>query len=121
MTLVRAVKDETVSMNKGYYLKNLIIGLVIFSICVYILRSDDNAIVYIVVSGINAFLFPFAKKLVENTAFRYSSKKFWGSGPLSTAAANGGYALLYGFYFMFSIPLGLIFIISFYIKKNAAM
>lgn len=121
MTLTHAAKDEVVTMDRGYYFKNLIIGLVIFSICVYISKSDDNAIIYFVASGINALLFPFAKKLIESTTYRYSSKKFWNSAPLSTAAANGGYALLYGFYFVFSIPLSVIFLISLYIKKNAAM
>lgn len=118
MTLPRAVKNEVITMDKSYYFKNLMIGLFLFSICVYVSRSDDNALIYSGVSGVNALLFPFAKRLIENVVFRYSSKSFWESGPLSSAASNGGYTLLYVFYFMFAMPLALIFLIGMYIKST---
>ena len=108
-------------MEKMYYFKGLIIGLVIFSICVFVFKESDNAVIYLVVFGVNALLFPFAKRLIEDIAYRYSSKKFWGAGPISTAAANGGYALVYGFYFVFAMPLSLLYLIRLYLKKNAAL
>ncbi|WP_040265332.1 colicin E1 family microcin immunity protein [Pseudomonas rhodesiae] len=108
-------------MEKSYYLKNLIIGLGLFSICAFASKSDANAVIFFLICGINAFLFPFAKRLVEDLVFRYTSKDFWRSGPLRTGAANGGYALLYGFYFALAVPLSLLFLIVFYIKKKSAI
>lgn len=112
---------RVLGMEKSYYLKNLIIGLVIFTICAFVFKSDADAAVFFLIYGINAFLFPFAKRLVEDLVFRYTSKYFWRSGPLRTGAANGGYALLYGFYFALAFPLGLLFFIRFCIKKKSAM
>ncbi|MEX2904811.1 colicin E1 family microcin immunity protein [Pseudomonas rhodesiae] len=108
-------------MEKNYYLKNLIIGLVLFSIGTFEFKSDANAVMFFLIYGINAFLFPFAKRLVEDLVFRYTSKYFWRSGPLRTGAANGGYALLYGFYFALAVPLGLLFLIMLCIKKKSAV
>lgn len=104
-------------MEKSYFLKNLAIGVVVFFICAFVFRLNDDAVVFFVMSGINAFLFPFSKRLVENFVFRYTQKEFWEAGPSRTAAANGGYALLYLLYFAFAIPLGVLFLMSFYMKK----
>lgn len=108
-------------MEKSYYLKNLIIGLVMFSICAFVLKADDDAVISFLVIGVNAFLFPFAKRAIEDIVFRYTRKDFWGSGPLRTGAANGGYALLYGVYFALAIPLSVLFFIKVYINKKAAI
>jgi hypothetical protein len=108
-------------MEKSYYLKNLIIGLVLFSIFAYVIKSDDNAVVYFLLFGVNAFLFPFAKRAIEDIVFRYTGKDFWRKGPIRTGAANGGYALLYGFYFVLAIPLGMLFLILICFKKKAAI
>ena len=108
-------------MEKSYYFKSLIIGFALFLICAFVFRDNDNVIVFFVVSGLNAFLFPFSKRAVENIVFRYTQKKFWESGPSRTAAANGGYALLYLFYFALAIPFGMLFLISLYIKNRAAV
>ncbi|WP_338573785.1 colicin E1 family microcin immunity protein [Pseudomonas canadensis] len=108
-------------MEKSYYLKNLVIGLVMFAICFFVFKSDDDAVLSFLVTGVNAFLFPFAKRLVEDVVFRYTRKDFWSSGPLMTGAANGGYALLYGVYFALAIPLSVVFFIRMYIAKKAAI
>ncbi|WP_395600169.1 MULTISPECIES: Cki family colicin immunity protein [Pseudomonas] len=108
-------------MENKYYFKNLIFGLFMFFICAFYSRSDDNAAVVFIVAGVNALLFPFAKRAVENIVFRYIRKGFLSSGPVLTGAANGGYALVYGFYFAFAIPIGLLFLINLYVKKKAAM
>lgn len=105
-------------MENKYYFKDLIFGLVMFFICAFISRADDNAAVVFIVAGANALLFPFAKRAVENIVFRYIRKDFWSSGPVLTGAANGGYALVYGFYFAFAIPVGLLFLIMLYVKKS---
>ncbi|WP_017734868.1 colicin E1 family microcin immunity protein [Pseudomonas sp. CBZ-4] len=104
-------------MEKSYFFKNLVIGVVLFFICVFVFRSSDDAVVFFVVSGVNAFLFPFSKRLVEDAVFRYTKKGVWETGPSRTAAANGGHALLYSFYFAFAIPLGVLFLMLFYMKK----
>lgn len=108
-------------MENKYYFKNLIFGLFMFFICAFISRADDNAVVVFIVAGANALFFPFARRAVENIVFRYIRKDFWSSGPVLTGAANGGYTLVYGFYFAFAIPIGLLFLISLYVKKKAAM
>lgn len=106
-------------MEKSCFFKNLVIGLVMFFICAFVSRADDNAVVVFIVAGANALLFPFAKRAVENIVFRYIRKNFWSLGPVLTGAANGGYTLVYGFYFVFAIPIGLLFLISLYIKKRS--
>ncbi|MBO0493098.1 colicin E1 family microcin immunity protein [Pseudomonas sp. Marseille-Q1929] len=104
-------------MEKSYFFKNLVIGVVLCFICVFVFKSNDNAVVFFIVSGVNAFLFPLSKRLVEDTVFRYTQKGFWETGPSRTAAANGGHAILYLFYFAFAIPLGMFFLMLFYMKK----
>lgn len=119
MTLAHA-GERLIDMDRNYFLKNLAIGLVMFFICAFISRGDDNAEVVFIVAGANALLFPFAKRAVENVVFRYTRKDFWSSGPVLTGAANGGYTLVYGFYFALAIPIGLLFLISLYVKRKAA-
>lgn len=104
-------------MKINYFIKSFFVGLTLFAVCVYVFRSDENAVIYFSVSAVNALLFPFSKRLVENIVFHCTGKDFWGSDSMTSAARGGGYTLLWMFYFVFAIPLGLFYMMGLCLKK----
>lgn len=123
MTLARTAQNyfrmirARLRLEKNFYLKSFIVGLFIFCMSVSVFKSDDKAAIYILICGVNALLFPLAKRAIENVVFRFTGKTFWGTGPLKTAASQGGHVLLWAFYFVFAIPLGALYLIWLYLKK----
>ena len=104
-------------LEKNYYLKSFIIALFIFCMSVFGFKSSEKAAIYILICGVNALLFPLARRAVENVVFRFTGKEFWATHPLQTAASNGGHTLLWMFYFVFAIPLGVFYGLWLWLKK----
>ena len=70
-------------LEKNYYLKSFVIALFIFCMSVYGFKSSEKAAIYILICGVNALLFPLARRAVENVVFRFTGKEFWATHPLS--------------------------------------
>ena len=111
-------------MTKKYYLNNLVWGVIGFVLFGYIWIFGSDSPVWrqggiIFAALLSALFFPLAKKYVEDVTLTFTSKKFWMAGFfVETPGKNGLYALLYFFCFVFSIPLGLIFICVYCKKKH---
>ncbi|QHD05772.1 colicin E1 family microcin immunity protein [Pseudomonas sp. R76] len=104
-------------LEKNYYLKSFVIALFIFCMSVSVFKSSDKATIYILICGVNALLFPLARRAVENVVFRFTGKDFWATHPLRAAASHGGHVLLWMFYFVFAIPLGAFYGLWLWLKK----
>ncbi|MFL1556349.1 colicin E1 family microcin immunity protein [Pseudomonas sp. O64] len=105
-------------MEKKYYFRSLIWGIGYFCLSVYIWKDHNKIPIYSFFFCISAFFFPLSKRLIENIALRYTTREFWTTGIfMETSGKSGGYALFYMFCFIFSIPLGALYLIYLYIKK----
>ena len=102
-------------MTKAFYLKNLIYGLLWCCLAVYIYYSGFNqghSFGVYFMFGLSAVLFPLAKRLIETLALKYITREFWTRFFfVETPAKNGLYALYHMACFIFSIPLGVLFIL----------
>ncbi|WP_370468055.1 colicin E1 family microcin immunity protein [Pseudomonas sp. EA_65y_Pfl1_P113] len=110
-------------MDRKYYLYNFFWGALIFFLAVYdfeqhSFRFSNEILIHPITLFINALLFPFSKCLVENIALRYTTKEFWETNALRTAAYNGGLILYCLFCFVFAIPLGIICMAILCIKRR---
>ncbi|HBN9951459.1 TPA: hypothetical protein L3962_000934 [Pseudomonas aeruginosa] len=73
----------------------------------------------LVVAGFSTILFPFSVKLVEDFALKYTEREFWVTGFFSeTPAKTGLYAVFYLSCYLFSIPLGMVFLFYKYGKAS---
>ncbi|KAF2405672.1 colicin E1 family microcin immunity protein [Pseudomonas antarctica] len=123
MTLARKAENyfrvirARLRMEKNYYLKSFVIALFIFCMSVSVFKSSDKAVIIILICGVNALLFPLARRAVENVVFRFTGKDFWGTDPLRAAASYGGHVLLWTFYFVFAIALGTLYLLWLCLKK----
>ena len=112
----RMIKTR-MGLEKNYYLKSFVIALFIFCMSVSVFKSSDKAAIIILICGVNALLFPLARRAVENVVFRFTGKEFWATDPLRAAATYGGHVLLWMFYFVFAIPLGAVYLLWLCLKK----
>jgi len=100
-------------MTQKYYLSNIHWGVIIFGICVLLMREDLNEPLVKLILWLSFFsgvLFPFAKKATEKVALRYSSSEDWTSGSfIETPMKNGLYAMFYLLIFIVTIPLSIIY------------
>ncbi|HHR6116721.1 hypothetical protein GKR59_15915 [Providencia alcalifaciens] len=108
-------------MCKEYYLKNIgwgVFGCILF---LWLCRGEPTQS-YILISVFliaSALFYPFSKKAIELVALTFTGKNFWNTGIFAnTALKSGIYAIYYMFCFIFSIPIGLIFIIFSLSKKS---
>lgn len=111
-------------MSKKYYIENLVWGVIGFCVFGYVWffgsdLSEGGRVGLIFASTLSALLFPFSKKYIEDLALSLTDEKFWKTGFfIETPGKNGLYALFYFFCFVFSIPLGVIFICVHCKKKH---
>ncbi|CAI1546938.1 Colicin E1 (microcin) immunity protein [Serratia quinivorans] len=107
-------------MTKAFYLKYLVYGSLWGCLAAYIYYSGFNhghSIGMYLMFGLSAVLFPLAKCLIETLALKYTTREFWTRGLLvETPAKNGLYAMYHMVCFIFSIPLGIVYLL---INKNA--
>ncbi|WP_410017171.1 colicin E1 family microcin immunity protein [Pseudomonas sp. 5P_3.1_Bac2] len=76
----------------------------------------------LIIDGFSALLFPCAIKFVENLALRFTSREFWNKGVLiDTPGKSGGYAIFYVFCYVFSIPLGMAYVLCDVLKPHKNM
>ncbi|CNJ78119.1 Colicin E1 (microcin) immunity protein [Yersinia mollaretii] len=111
-------------MSTKYYLRNLYWGVTGFCITVYFCYLGENKsaadiTLYLTLAGISTILYPFSKRLTEKIALFYTKKEFWYRDYFSEdVGKNGLYAIYYIFCFIFSIPLGISYLIILTIIKN---
>lgn len=98
-------------MNKKYYIKNFLFGVVFFLICSYSLyfelnkKTSEHIVDYIILT-INLFMFPYSKKLAEDFVLFFSKKEFWTTGIFMESLIKRRVEFfIYFIYFMFSIPI----------------
>lgn len=71
---------------------------------------------------ISTLVYPYAKKTIEVAVLSVTSKTFWYKGFFAeTSQKSGIYALYYLFYCVFSILLGLIYILLLPLKKSRVL
>ncbi|MBS0973043.1 colicin E1 family microcin immunity protein [Serratia rubidaea] len=108
-------------MGKKYYFKNLLNGLttaIMLIIAMYFYPSFPMSYAVPVLLG-SALLMPLSKKLIEYIALRYTSERFWNTGIFKdNIGKNGLYAMFYLLCFVFAIPLGLIYVLVYFLKMN---
>lgn len=106
-----------------YYMKNIHWGLLVYLVLVFVLRDDfDNPLVrlFLIIGFISAFTFPVAKFFLEGVSLRYYSKEYWTKGLYTeTPMKSGIYAMYYMFVFLMAIPICIITIIMFVLKRTA--
>lgn len=109
-------------MTKNYYLKNLFWGLLFFCMFLYSWYPDkEKMIIATLFSLPSSLLYPYAKKLIENIALRYTTREFWSKGLfIETPAKSGAYAIFYMFCFIFALPLGGIYFLLKSMKVSIA-
>ena len=113
-------------MDKKYYLRNLILGIVWFCVFIYaynfsstIAKPNSEVLSYSTILGLNAFFFPLSKRMIENIIFRHTTSEFRSKNIFIESLWNRGfYVLFYLLLFIFSIPFGSLFLVSLYIKKQ---
>ncbi|MDD1014687.1 colicin E1 family microcin immunity protein [Pseudomonas rubra] len=99
-------------MEKNYYVKNLLLALSLFAIGTAIWWYDNSFstrenLIYLLLSSASLLLFPFSRKLIEQSALKFSSSAFWNRGLfVETPGKNGLYALFYLLCMATAIPLG---------------
>lgn len=107
-------------MTFKYYLINFFYGLIMTCIIVYVYRDDVYSNTYLmefVALIISLLFYPLSRKITEDIALKFSTREFWNQGFfIETCGKSGAYAMYYLFCFVFSIPLGVIFIIYHWIK-----
>lgn len=108
-------------MDKKYYINN--VGWGVFFLCVFLWQSniwlESNITLAWVILTTSTLLYPFSKRLIERIALLCTTKKFWHKGFFSEdIGKNGLYAIYYTFCFIFSIPLGTLYIILLSVKKS---
>ncbi|CAM7912478.1 hypothetical protein R6Y21_003021 [Escherichia coli] len=113
-------------MTFRYYLSNILYGCVFLGMTVFrwhqaIAEGDLWIWDYLVMlSVISCFLFPYAKKAVENIVLKYTTSESWVTGAWTdTCLKSGVMGLYHGILFIFSIPIGLLSIIYIQLSKKA--
>ncbi|WP_222618805.1 colicin E1 immunity protein [Serratia sp. JUb9] len=115
------IVEKGKGMGKKYYFKNLLNGLttaIMLIIAMYFYPSFPMSYAVPVLLSC-ALLMPFSKKMIEDIALRYTSEEFWNTGIFKDdIGKNGLYAMFYLLCFILAIPLGLIYILVSFSKKN---
>ena len=101
-------------MTAKYYIKNIFMGVVLFTItvysCVQYPHSERNVFL-LVSSAINGILFPYAKLTVETIAIKYTGKEFWHKGFFKDdVGKNGLVAMFWIFCYIFALPLSILWV-----------
>lgn len=102
-------------MNKNYYVRNVFWGVAGSFILVF---DNLNNYVFLLLALVNAFLYPFAKMVIENIALEYTSRKFWEHDFFTNLVGGSMQAIYYLFCYVFSIPLGGGYVLFLIIKNN---
>ncbi|MBC3373705.1 hypothetical protein HU762_07090 [Pseudomonas sp. SWRI92] len=112
-------------MNKKYYFNNLLISLslLVLGLSVWFYKEPVYETAnprYLIAGFCSAFLFPFSRKLIENTCLRFTTREFWTTGLLTESPGKNGLYVIYFFICMATaIPLGGSFLIYLGIKRAA--
>lgn len=108
-------------MTAQYYLKNFIIGLIIFSAVIYKWHDNpqEKILQYLAIYALlSCILFPFAKFYTELLASKMTDKEFWHKGLLKNdIGKNGLHAIYWLFCFVFALPI--IIVVYFLIFNKA--
>lgn len=107
-------------MNKKYYIRNMPFAWFMCLCFFYLSWGDDfnHKYTLLVVSTSGLILYPISKWIVETFTLKFTTKEFWNRGLfMDTPGKMGGLAIYYGTVFLLSIPIILIFIFCFLIKK----
>lgn len=102
-------------MTISYYWRNELIALCILSFVVadwFIHPADEDIILILrIIASISCPLFPFAKRIIELIALRFTTQRFWHTGFFSDDIGKSGlYALYWLACFFFAIPLSGIYL-----------
>ncbi|MGR4975815.1 MULTISPECIES: colicin E1 family microcin immunity protein [unclassified Pseudomonas] len=110
-------------MNKKYYFSNLLISLSLLALglIVWFYKEplyETTNLFYLITCLCSTFLFPFSRKLIENTCLRFTSREFWTTGLLTESPGKNGLYVIYFFICMITaIPLGGSFLIYLGLKR----
>lgn len=100
-------------MTWSYYLKNILWGLFYTSAVYgawYKNPESERLTLILILSVISCVLTPFAKKLIEIVALRYSTKEFW-QQDFFVSSVGGSVQVIYDlFCLIFSIPLAALYL-----------
>ncbi|HDL7813836.1 TPA: hypothetical protein PXP47_003883 [Yersinia enterocolitica] len=108
-------------MDKKYYIKNILWGLVFVAIAYYSWQEnpDNNkTTLFLYFSVISCALYPFSKKFVVNIMLKFAKKEFWQQDFFTSSVGGSIQAISFLFCFIFAIPFGILYIIHLKLKKS---
>lgn len=108
-------------MTKKYYINNMFWGFFILTIHIILsweeLRLGDG-LLWLLMSIINAILYPFAKWAVESIFLKFTTREFWNKGWFIDTPGKKGLLALYSIIvFIFAIPISMLYIIATLVKR----
>ncbi|CAI2539784.1 colicin E1 family microcin immunity protein [Serratia liquefaciens] len=110
-------------MTWGYYFKSIGWALFFLGMVIYDWSQtpeDSKVNLLLILSLFSFFLYPFSKMGIEVLALRFTTEDFWHRGLFKdTIGKSGLYALYYFFCFLFSIPIGIVYICYFIFSRKA--
>lgn len=101
-------------MSGKYYLKNIIWGVIFFSIIAYVFYGSQFKISYqciLIYSIVSCILYPFSKISIETLALKFSSRDFWSTGFFAPDIGTYSiYSIFFLFCFVLAIPFSILFL-----------
>lgn len=75
-------------------------------------NKSNESFVYLLISIINAALYPFAHYAIKKIALKFASEEFWNKDFFTSPIGGSLSAVLYVFCFALAIPLSIVFLIQ---------
>lgn len=101
-------------MTVRYYFKNILWGLIPVFIMIHEWVNQPHSeklLIALIISIVNALLYPLSKMATQNTAYFFIKKDYWEKDFFTSSVGGSLQAILFVFCFVAAIPLGLAFII----------